>query len=188
MLLHIFTIKSALYGAPGMRTSPSSVGQEFTRISSHPVPHHMSGKLCSWLLNAPAACTSSVPLDPSAQTILGTTTQGQTPQITLAISPTNISELIFDGNQKVSVMIETLLYVCGLCEPHSELTEENVNPFKTDTKGRVFVVDASINWPSNRNWQAKVLESFKVSQRIYFFRKVLRRPTSSSTDPIPTGI
>ena len=40
----------------------------------------------------------------------------------------------------------------------------DVNPFETDTKGRLFVVDVSINWPSNRNWLTKVLDSWKVNQ------------------------
>ena len=28
---------------------------------------------------------------------------------------------------------------------------------------RLFVTDVSINWPSNRNWQAKVLDAWKVT-------------------------
>ena len=47
------------------------------------------------------------------------------------------------------------------------------NPFETDTTGRLFVVDVSVNWPSNRNCRTKVLDSWKVTQRIYFIRKVV---------------
>ena len=39
-----------------------------------------------------------------------------------------------------------------------------VNQSETDTKGRLFVVGVSINWPSNRKWQAKVLDSWKIAQ------------------------
>ena len=52
----------------------------------------------------------------------------------------------------------------------------DIYPFETDTKGRLFVVDVSINWPSNRNCQTKVLDSWNVTQRIYFFREVLSHP------------
>ena len=33
----------------------------------------------------------------------------------------------------------------------------DVHPFETDTKGRLFVVDVSINWPSkhNKDWRTK---------------------------------
>ena len=34
-------------------------------------------------------------------------------------------------------------------------------------------VDVFINWSSERNWLTKVLNSWKVTQRIYFVRKVL---------------
>ena len=40
----------------------------------------------------------------------------------------------------------------------------DVNPFETDTKGRLFVVDGSIDWPGNRNWQTKVLDPLKATQ------------------------
>ena len=55
----------------------------------------------------------------------------------------------------------------------------DVHPFETDFKGRLFVVDVSINWPSCRNWQTKVLVSWKVTQRVYFVRKVLRQNSYS---------
>ena len=42
--------------------------------------------------------------------------------------------------------------------------------FETDTTVRVFVVDVSINWPSNRNWQTKVLDSWKATQ-LYLLRQ-----------------
>ena len=38
------------------------------------------------------------------------------------------------------------------------------NPFETYTKGRLFVVDVSINWPSDRNWQTKILDSWEAAQ------------------------
>ena len=40
----------------------------------------------------------------------------------------------------------------------------DVNLFETDAKGRLFGVDVSINWPSNRSWKAKGLDSWKVTQ------------------------
>ena len=40
----------------------------------------------------------------------------------------------------------------------------DVNQFETGTKGRLFVVDVSVNWPSNRKWQTKVLDSWKATQ------------------------
>ena len=40
----------------------------------------------------------------------------------------------------------------------------DVSPFETVTKGRLFVVDVSINWPSNRKWQTKVPDLWKSSQ------------------------
>ena len=38
----------------------------------------------------------------------------------------------------------------------------DVNPYETDTKGRLFGLDVSINWPSNRHWQTKELDSWKA--------------------------
>ena len=49
-----------------------------------------------------------------------------------------------------------------------------MNLFETDTEGRLFVIDVSINWPSNRHWQTKVLDSWKAARRNYFVRKVWR--------------
>ena len=40
----------------------------------------------------------------------------------------------------------------------------DVNPFETDTKGRLFVVGVSKNWPSNRNGLTKVLDSWTATQ------------------------
>ena len=40
----------------------------------------------------------------------------------------------------------------------------DVNPLETDTLGRLFGVDVCINWPSNRNGQTKVLDSWKTTQ------------------------
>ena len=37
----------------------------------------------------------------------------------------------------------------------------DVSPFETDTKGRLFVVDVSINKPINKYWQSKYLTSGK---------------------------
>ena len=36
--------------------------------------------------------------------------------------------------------------------------------YETDTKGRRFVTDFSINRLHNRNWQTKVFDSWKVTQ------------------------
>ena len=38
--------------------------------------------------------------------------------------------------------------------------QKKENPFETDTKGRLFVVDVSINWPSDGNGQTEVLDSW----------------------------
>ena len=64
--------------------------------------------------------------------------------------------------KKKSVLKGTVVYVFVSCACHSELTE--VNSFQTDTKGRLFGVDVSTNWPSDRNWQTKVLDSWKATQ------------------------
>ena len=40
----------------------------------------------------------------------------------------------------------------------------DVNPFETGTKGRLFVVGVSTNWPSKGNGQTKLLDSWKVTQ------------------------
>ena len=50
-------------------------------------------------------------------------------------------------------MILIPLYVFGLCEGHSEFYRRDVSPFEISAKGRLFVLEISINWPSNRNWQ-----------------------------------
>ena len=54
----------------------------------------------------------------------------------------------------------------------------DVNPFETDTKGKLFVVDVSINWPSNRDWQTKVLDSWKATQRILLRQKSVKETES----------
>ena len=40
----------------------------------------------------------------------------------------------------------------------------DVHPFETDTKGRLFIVDVSINWATDRHWQTKLLDTWKVPQ------------------------
>ena len=60
-----------------------------------------------------------------------------------------------------------------------------VNPFETDTKGRLFVVGASVNWPSNRNRRTKVLGSWKATRLNLLRRKSVntrpsRRPAGNS--------
>ena len=40
----------------------------------------------------------------------------------------------------------------------------DLNRVETGTKGRLYVVDVCINWPSSRNWQTKVLDSWKAAQ------------------------
>ena len=47
----------------------------------------------------------------------------------------------------------------------------DVNQFETDTKGRLFVVGVSINWPSNRKRQTKMLDSWKVTQLSLFHQE-----------------
>ena len=51
----------------------------------------------------------------------------------------------------------------------------DVNPFETDTTGKLFVVDVSINWPSKRNWQTKVLDSGKATQLNLLCQKNVKR-------------
>ena len=50
-----------------------------------------------------------------------------------------------------------------MCMPF-QTYRRDVDPFETDTKGKLFIVDVSINWPSNRSWLTKVLDSWKVTQ------------------------
>ena len=38
-----------------------------------------------------------------------------------------------------------------------------MNPFETNTKGRHFVVDVSINWATGKKWQTEVLDAWKVT-------------------------
>ena len=46
----------------------------------------------------------------------------------------------------------------------------DVHPFETHTTGRLFVVDVSVNWPSGRNCQTKVLvlDSWKAAQLLLY--------------------
>ena len=39
-----------------------------------------------------------------------------------------------------------------------------MHPFETDTKGRLLVVDVSVNWATDRHWQTKVLDTGKVTR------------------------
>ena len=55
---------------------------------------------------------------------------------------------------KFSVMIGALLYVFGSRERHSNLTEEMHIPLRPLPRKTVFVVDVSIRWAIDRNWQA----------------------------------
>ena len=59
-----------------------------------------------------------------------------------------LAEPLTTENRKILVTIQAFLHVFRLCEHHSELTEEM--HIQTDTKERLFVIDVSINWPSNR--------------------------------------
>ena len=60
-------------------------------------------------------------------------------------------------------MIETLLYVVGSHERHSEFTEEMYIPLRPIPR-EDFIVDVPIHWSSNRNWQTKELDPWKVTQ------------------------
>ena len=55
-----------------------------------------------------------------------------------------------------------------------ECYRRDVNPFEINIKGRLFVVDVSIYWPRNRNWQTKVLDSRKVTQRSLLRQKSVK--------------
>ena len=52
----------------------------------------------------------------------------------------------------------------------------DVSPFEAYTKGRLFGLDVSINWPSNRHWQIKKLDSWKATQL-----NLLRQKSVNST-------
>ena len=71
-------------------------------------------------------------------------------------------------------MTGTLLYVFE----KRDITnlQKRCNPFDIDTKGRLFVVDVSVNWPSNRNWQTKVLDSWKATQLNLLRQKSVNDP------------
>ena len=56
---------------------------------------------------------------------------------------------------------------------------KDVNPFETDTKGRHFIVDVSVNWPSNRNWQIKVCDSWGTSQLKLLLQKSVNHSARS---------
>ena len=65
--------------------------------------------------------------------------------------------------RKFSVMTGTLLYVFGPREHHSELTEEITSLSGRYQRKTLFVVGVSINWVTKRNWQTKVLDTWKVT-------------------------
>ena len=55
----------------------------------------------------------------------------------------------------------------------------DANPFETDGKGRLFVLDVSINWLSNRNWQTKILDSWKATQLDLLRQKSVSTPVTT---------
>ena len=61
-----------------------------------------------------------------------------------------------------------------------QIYRRDVNPFDTDSKGRLIVVDVSINWPSNRNLETKVLDSWKATRLTLLLRKCVFKQSLSS--------
>ena len=70
-----------------------------------------------------------------------------------------LAELISDDNRKISVITRTLLCVFASCERHSELTEQVYISLRPIPREYFSSVDMSINWPSIRNGQSKVLDT-----------------------------
>ena len=65
---------------------------------------------------------------------------------------------------KISVMRGTLLYIFDLFERPSKLTEVLHILWGRYQRKTLSVIDVSINWAANRNWQTKVLDTWKVAQ------------------------
>ena len=61
-------------------------------------------------------------------------------------------------------MLGTLLYGFGSGGLHSKLTKEMHITLRSMLMKTLFVIDVSINWAIERNWQTKILDSWKVSQ------------------------
>ena len=47
----------------------------------------------------------------------------------------------------------------------------DVNPFEDYSKGRLFGTDVSMDWPSKRDWQTIVFDSWKATQLNLFRQK-----------------
>ena len=74
------------------------------------------------------------------------------------------SELISDDNRKILGHDRNSSLRCWFMWTPFWTNTRDVNPFETDTKGWLFVVDVSVNWSTDRNWQTKVLDTWKVTQ------------------------
>ena len=83
----------------------------------------------------------------------------------------------------MSVMMGTLLYVFGSRERHSELTEEMSIPLRPIPKEDSLDVHVSINWATNRPWQTKVFDTWKVTQLNILRQKSVKASTSRAEDP-----
>ena len=94
--------------------------------------------------------------------------------------------LISEDTRKISLMTGTLLCVFGSRECQTYRKDEN--RFETDTKGRLYVVDISIDWPSDRNEQTKVLDSWKATQLNLLRQKSVKlsKQQSVTTFPLPS--
>ena len=57
----------------------------------------------------------------------------------------------------------------------------DVNPFESDTKGRLLGINVSINWPSNIHQQTKVPDSWRAIQLILLRQKRVKRAASTDT-------
>ena len=77
----------------------------------------------------------------------------------------------------IIVIIGTLLYVCGSCERHSELTEERHILLRPIPK-----VDSLDNWATDRNRQSKLLGTWKVTQPNSLRQKSVKKVSFVSSD------
>ena len=68
---------------------------------------------------------------------------------------------------KFPVRIEALLYVFSSCERHSKPAEMYIlyKKYKKKYQREILcVVDVSINWAADRNWQTKLQDTWRITQ------------------------
>ena len=79
---------------------------------------------------------------------------------------TLITLTLLDGNQNIPGQNRSSIFsTCFvLLDVILNSKERHAHPFKTDTKGRFFVIGVSINWTTTRNSQTEVLDTWKATQ------------------------